>query len=64
MYRKNCFAANFKTLFGINAELLTSLMALGAGKRQGDFPVYSTPSRATSVWQRFSMCYDTMHLLL
>lgn len=33
MYRKYCFTENFKTLCGIKAESLTSLMALGAGKR-------------------------------
>lgn len=33
MYRKYCFTVNFKTLFGIKAESLTSLMALGAGKK-------------------------------
>lgn len=37
MYRNYCFTANLKTLFG------TSLMALGAGQRQGDFSLGLVP---------------------
>lgn len=72
-YRKYCLAVNFETLFDIKAESPTqgfpSLMAIGAGQSQGDFPsayypIDSTPSRTTSVCQLCPMWYDIVHLLL